>query len=728
MDWLFRIFYTILSLGILMVILLPVIILFRFLLRNYEKKYTIWGWRIFYLRSICPVALSSALCLFPLLNRKYHLLLANLGLSVAGKTGGIMSSWRVVYQGKVTAAGAFKICSIIWVIGIAVIFCLAVISNRRFRKELKKANQLGEGIYESSSLSVPVSLGFVHKKLYLPKGFQAKEMGWLLRHMEAHRFAGVRSVLAGLVLTVHWFNPVMWLYYFWWKSDMEMAADEKTVYRKNESVRKEYAQGILNFNKALSGEVNRKSKPDNGIILFPGIIEGNIEKRAYRMLYRRRDLKRDRLAAVLLLSVIVIFCFLLAPIKLAWDGGTWGKGNPSENAKKLGLQSDTVVVTKMGTTSPEGLERVIQLEMVSGEEGKKEYAGDFVLRMYDSVGNKIGACTIETLFPEVGKGKQRFSKDTALCIHDYNGDGAKELVIGQEADLPEEIGDETGLAAYVYAIVGIESKSLEVICREITAIGRKAELGNSVYFENPKEIDDIFIVPENEKMLYYVWVEEKGTYEKRDMTEEGLEAHKKGAELSKSGETQEHSLDNDNGGRDILVTTKRDDTGSEAIQSVIASPGNSPKKFDGIEGYYCDLLWLTDGKGKKTDGYAQLIYNGKKAQTFVVFDTGRKSVYYKHEDGAKQLADVFNQYGEKITFQEQGTVVYSLMSKENDVLRIGFAANADHGITVKGNYDYDVVKRTASNLSFNRSGDGETSPSPSPAQEGDSKPSGFNLG
>lgn len=59
------------------------------------------------------------------------------------------------------------------------------------------------------------------------------------------------------------------------------------------------------------------------------------------------------------------------------------------------------------------------------------------------------------------------------------------------------------------------------------AIDRKAELGNSIYFENPEEIDDIFIVPENEKMLYYVWMEEKGTYEKRDMTEEGLEAYKR---------------------------------------------------------------------------------------------------------------------------------------------------------------------------------------------------------
>ncbi|HBI63336.1 MAG TPA: hypothetical protein DDY31_19350, partial [Lachnospiraceae bacterium] len=94
-----------------------------------------------------------------------------------------------------------------------------------------------------------------------------------------------------------------------------------------------------------------------------------------------------------------------------------------------------------------------------------------------------------------------------------------------------------------------------------------------------------------------------------------------------------------------------------------------------------------------------------------------KSVYYKHEDGTKQLADVFKQYGEDITFEENGTVIYSLAVKKGDILRISFAANADKGITVNGSYEYDVLKRTASNLSFNRSGDGAASAAPSPSKK-----------
>ena len=724
MDWLFRFFYTVLSLGILMIALLPFIVVFRFLLRNYEKKYTIWGWRLFFLRSICPVALSSVFCLFPVVNRKYHLLLADFGLNVKGESG-IMNSWRAVYQGEVSATEAFKICSIIWAAGAFGIFLLAVVYNRKFSKELKKAEKIGDNIYEAASFSVPVSRGIFCRKLYLPKGFQAKELGWLLRHMETHRFTGIRSVLVGIIMAIHWFNPVMWLYYIWWKSDMEMAADERTVHGEKEDIRKEYAQGILNFNKEPYGAGKSDNRTAKGILLFPGVIEADIEKRAYSMLYQKRSQKRDRLAAVLLLSVIIVFLFLLEPMKIAWDGGTWGNGDTSAKTDIEFQKSDMTVVTRMGTTSPEGLERVIQLEMLSGKEGKQEYAGNFVLRMYDSLENRIASCKIENLFPEIETGQQSFSKDTTLCISDYNGDGIKELVIGQQTEMPamdsgitevqktEE--PEVNYVAYTYAIVSIEDKSLGIACTGITAVSRDTELGNSVYFENPEDINDIFLVPEKEKTLYYVWKEDENTYKKQEMTEDMLEAHRKGIELSKSGETKEHSLEDENGKKDVLVSTRQDSTGSEAIRSVTIVPGSGSKRFDDIEGYYCDLLWVADEKGKQEKDYAQLIYNGKRAQTFVIYDIAKKSVYYKHEDGTKQLADVFKQYGEDITFQENGTVIYSLVVKEGDILRISFAANADKGITVNGSYEYDVVKRTASNLSFNRSGDGAASAAPSPS-------------
>lgn len=716
MDWLYRFFYTIISLGILMVVLLPLVAALRFLLRNYKKKYMLWGWRIFYLRSICPVALSSAFCLTPVWNRSYHLFLTNLGLSIEDNSG-IMRSWRAVFENEVSATPAFKICSIIWAVGVIGALLMALGYQRRLKKQLKGAKRLGENIYESEQINVPVWFGMFHKKIYLPQGFQTQEIAWLLRHVEAHRLAAIKRILVGVITVIHWCNPVMWLYYYWWKHDEEMAADEQTVYGKGMASCKEYAQSILNFNKDFNVTAGKNRKVDKAAILFSGIIEGNTEKRAYRMLYQKRDRTSDKFVVLLLLSLVLIFCFFLTPMKIAWSGGTWGNGNSNKKSDLMFQAEDTTVVAEAKTTSPEGLERVIQLEMLSGEKTKEGYEGNFVIKMYGLVGDEIASSKVSEIFPEIENGKQKFLKGVTLCINDYNGDDIQELVIGQQIKMSQDelrqtvSGDKKETAevktedynVYSYALVNLEDQSLKVICNDITAIATKTELGESVFFERPEKIEDIFMVPEGENVVYYVWNDNNKTYEKREMSEEELEAHRENAEQISSNDIEEHTLENADGKVIVLVSTKQDSTGSKAIQSVTLYPRDASKKFKDIKGYYCDLLWVPDKEEDEEERYAQLIYNGTKSQTFVIYDTKQKTMYYQHEDGTEQLAAVFKQYKEEdISFEENDAVIYSLAEKNGDMLKINFAAEADNAVTVKGSYCYDVVKRQVSNLTFNR--------------------------
>lgn len=151
-----------------------------------------------------------------------------------------------------------------------------------------------------------------------------------------------------------------------------------------------------------------------------------------------------------------------------------------------------------------------------------------------------------------------------------------------------------------------------------------------------------------------------------------------------------------------MVNAKEDNTRSEVIQSVTLFPRGKSKKFEDIHGYFCDLLWVQDGDDKNR--YAQLIYNGMKSQTFVIYDTSRKEIYYQHEDGAEPLANVFALYRvDDITFKDGGAVVYELAGKEDDVIKIKFVAEADNHVTVNGSYEYNIVRGIASNFTFSRS-------------------------
>ena len=215
MEWLYRIFYTVLSLGIMAVLILPVVLLVRFLMRNFEKKYMVWEWYFVYLRSICPIALSSPLCMIPVFNRKYHMLLSQMGLSLT-EDAGIMSSWTAVYKGEITATATFKCCSIIWLAGVVLVLCYNMLSQHQLKKILRQAKPLGENIYESSWVSSPVLTGVIHHRLDLPENTSSKEATWLLKHMEHHKKEVFGRWILCFIQAVHWFNPVMWLYYYFW--------------------------------------------------------------------------------------------------------------------------------------------------------------------------------------------------------------------------------------------------------------------------------------------------------------------------------------------------------------------------------------------------------------------------------------------------------------------------------------------------------------------------------
>ena len=699
MSLLYRLFYTTISLSILMTALAPVILLLRFFMRNHEKKYTLRTWCLFYLRSICPIALSSVFCMFPDWNRSFHLLLANMGLTIQGSHG-IMQSWRAVFTHDISASVPFAICSIVWVAGIIFGILFFCFRRHKLSKQLQTATELGENIYETDFLTAPLQLGIRTKRLYLPKAFQAKEITWLLQSRESSRLYSLRTFVTGMITLIHWFNPFMWLYRHLWQLDAAIDIDERTVFHREEAIRKEYAQSILNFQNTSSAHTDKLFAET----FLGGKTETATEKRAARMLYQKWDTKTDSLALFLLLSILTIFCFILAPIRLAWQQSTSVNTASDTNSESLFSKTATVVA-KMGTTSPEGLERTIQLEMTSGKEKGNGYEGEFVIRMYDSIENEIASCKLADVFPDSAKKKLYFPKNTTLCISDYNNDNTQELVIGQQTEIPKKLtssSKKNSKTAYKYAILNLEDNTITVIGSDIIAVSSKSESGASVAFQQPDGIQDIFTVPKGDDTDYYVWNKTTSLYEKKNMTEESLNTHKKNIENS-NGETQEHTLKEKDNTEAVLVTTKKDSTQSEEIQSVILFPRKQSKKFEDIKGYYCDVLWVTDTNDSKKQRYAQVIYNGTKAQTFTLYDLQQKNVTYQHEDGTQCLSDVFKQYKEdNITFKENGAVIYSLAEKNKDTLTISFAADADGGITVKGSYNYDLLKKTTSNLTFSR--------------------------
>ena len=707
---LYGLFYTSFSLAVVSAFALVVVLLIRFIIVKVPKKYFMCLWWLFLIRSICPVSLSSIYSLSPGINRKFHIFLELIGLSF-DEQGGVLTGWQSVFVRQFTVNTNFRFCSIMWAAGVLFIWIYTLVKQTGIRKWLQKAERLDGSIYQHEKLNIPVMTGVFRLKKYLPGKMNVSEAKYVLRHMEIHeeRHDGVLRAAAFIVLSLQWFNPFMWLAHYFILRDIETAADEDTLSYFGYDDRAKYAQEILNMNKGK--KVIRPS-----LVTFQ---ENRIDDRASKMLYQNKIKKKDRQVVVLVVLIFFIWWFMLRPLFMLWEGSldTTADNSISHTEEPLFDKTKQVVVAQTNVKSADGLSKVIKIVMTDGQQEDLGYDGEFKLVLEDTEGNKLAEENLNGQFSENKNDKLHFEKNVALHISDYNSDKVNEVAIGQDIEFTDEnlntlLGREPKKkeknkikSIQKYYIWNIEADKLQCVSEPIYTADKTGAETNSCEFKIAKGTNGVIKVKVLKNKFYYVWDGINEMFVRKELTKKQLKKYKKDSDKTdESGEKSVHSLKNDSDRESIRVVTQKDSTGSEEIKNIVMSPNSASKKISNIKGYYCELQWVqtTDNEENR---YAVLTYNGIRSQTFVVFDTKLKEIYYKQEDGNSALSSVFDRYNgnqNDIAFNNDDLVVYTLQEKENDVLKIGFAANAKDNVVVKGSYKYDVEKKNQYDFNYSQ--------------------------
>lgn len=710
MKLLYGLFYTSFSLAVVSAFALVVVLLIRFIIVKVPKKYFMCLWWLFLIRSICPVSLSSIYSLSPGINRKFHIFLELIGLSF-DEQGGVLTGWQSVFVRQFTVNTNFRFCSIMWAAGVLFIWIYTLVKQTGIRKWLQKAERLDGSIYQHEKLNIPVMTGVFRLKKYLPGKMNVSEAKYVLRHMEIHeeRHDGVLRAAAFIVLSLQWFNPFMWLAHYFILRDIETAADEDTLSYFGYDDRAKYAQEILNMNKGK--KVIRPS-----LVTFQ---ENRIDDRASKMLYQNKIKKKDRQVVVLVVLIFFIWWFMLRPLYMLWEGSldTTVDNSISQTEEPLFDKTKQVVVAQTNVKSADGLSKVIKIVMTDGQQEDLGYDGEFKLVLEDTEGNKLAEENLNGQFGDNKNDKLHFEKNVALHISDYNSDKVNEVAIGQDIEFTDEnlntlLGREPKKkeknkikSIQKYYIWNIEADKLQCVSEPIYTADKTGAETNSCEFKIAKGTNGVIKVKVLKNKFYYVWDGINEMFVRKELTKKQLKKYKKDSDKTdESGEKSVHSLRNDSDRESIRVVTQKDSTGSEEIKNIVMSPNSASKKISNIKGYYCELQWVqtTDDEENR---YAVLTYNGIRSQTFVVFDTKLKEIYYKQEDGNSALSSVFDRYNgnqNDIAFNKDDLVVYTLQEKENDVLKIGFAANAKDNVVVKGSYKYDVEKKNQYDFNYSQ--------------------------
>ncbi len=137
----------------------------------------------------------------------------------------------------------------IWAAGCGVCLLWAALSYWRLRRQVAEAVRVEPGVYETDQLPSPFVCGFFRPRVYLPAGLDVADRTYVLLHEKAHlrRWDHRTKVLAWLALSVHWFNPVLWVAYRLFCRDVEAACDQAVIRTFGREDTARYAEALLHL-------------------------------------------------------------------------------------------------------------------------------------------------------------------------------------------------------------------------------------------------------------------------------------------------------------------------------------------------------------------------------------------------------------------------------------------------------------------------------------------------
>ena len=278
----YSILVALLKLSLPACILIAAVLLARLLLRKAPKWISCALWTLVALRLVCPFTIESPFSVMP----------KDLGSGKAVDAwmdSYVPGGYTVIYEGEpgyqeavgsdklpvqskdgtnyvVTGVGVSSVPETVgrrilpqlfyaWVIGLTAMLLYAAVSYFRLKRRTAAAVPCAEGVWTCDEIDSPFILGVFRPRIYLPSRMTEPQLSRVLAHEKAHlkRHDHWWKPLGFLLLSVYWFNPLVWIAYILLCRDIEMACDERVVRDLDTAERADYAQALLDCSRSRRG-------------------------------------------------------------------------------------------------------------------------------------------------------------------------------------------------------------------------------------------------------------------------------------------------------------------------------------------------------------------------------------------------------------------------------------------------------------------------------------------
>ncbi len=234
------------------------VIALRLILKKAPKAITVLLWAIVAIRLIFPFSIESELSLVPSANTvPQEIVFArepviDSGVESINSIVNPIITESFAPSNELTSINPIQvflaIAELLWIAGMCVMALYALISYLRIRLRVKEAIALRENIFICDTIPSPFILGILRPRIYIPSSMNESDIEYVIAHEKAHlrRLDHLWKPIGFALLTVYWFNPILWIAYVLLCRDIELACDERVISDMGADAKKAYSAALLN--------------------------------------------------------------------------------------------------------------------------------------------------------------------------------------------------------------------------------------------------------------------------------------------------------------------------------------------------------------------------------------------------------------------------------------------------------------------------------------------------
>lgn len=262
-----ELFIQIVNMSITASWLVFVIALIRLVFKKAPKSMICFLWLFVAIRLIVPFSFESALSLIPstqVIPDEIIEVTPNPSVNVQSPSDGLGNETQIVIPNQDANSNVsipsveqnvpvqdeiqwLEILPWCWICGILMMVGYAAYSYQKIVRQVQISINKEENIWICDDLSSPFILGVLKPRIYVPSYLSETEIKYVLAHEKAHlkRFDHLWKPLGYTLLSIYWFNPVLWAAYLLLCSDIELACDEKVIKTLGDDNKVEYSKTLL---------------------------------------------------------------------------------------------------------------------------------------------------------------------------------------------------------------------------------------------------------------------------------------------------------------------------------------------------------------------------------------------------------------------------------------------------------------------------------------------------